>query len=138
MTILFVCKSNFGRSQIAEAIFNSESKKHHAKSAGTIVDRVTNHKLAEFPEHANLFTSMDEIGLDIRECTAELLTPAMVKEADKVVVMAEKHTWPEFLINCENVIYWDIADICNQSLEKYRETREQIKELVMELVGEIG
>ena len=34
MKVLFVCKSNIGRSQMAEAFFNKFSKNHKAISAG--------------------------------------------------------------------------------------------------------
>ena len=97
MNILFICKSNFGRSQIAETIFNQISKKNKATSAGTEKGRVTGHKLKDFPEHSNLFVCMDEIGLDIRENTSKLMTPEIVKNANKIIVMAEKETWPDYL-----------------------------------------
>ncbi len=138
MKILFICKSNFGRSQIAEAIFNSISPKHKATSAGTEKGRVTGHKLKDFPEHSNLFVCMDEIGLDIRENTAKSLTPKIVKDADKIIVMAEKETWPGYLKKSNKIAFWEIEDMCGQSLDKFRDARNQIKSLVEKLVKEIG
>jgi len=113
------------------------SKKNVSASAATERGRVTDHKLKEFPEHSNLFVCMDEIGFDIRENNVKLLTPAMLGGADKVIVMAEKHTWPEFLRTSDKVIFWQIEDVAGQSLEKFRNARDQIKRLVEELIKEI-
>ena len=138
MNILFICKSNFGRSQIAETIFNQISKKNKATSAGTEKGRVTGHKLKDFPEHSNLFVCMDEIGLDIRENTSKLMTPEIVKNANKIIVMAEKETWPDYLKKSNKVTFWEIEDMCGQSLDKYRKVRDQIKSLIENLVKEVG
>lgn len=138
MKILFVCKSNFGRSQMAEVIFNSLTRKHEAVSAGTEAGRVTGNRLEDFPEHSNLFICMNEIGLSIENNIAKLLTPEMVKEADKIIVMAEKETWPDYLKESDKVIFWNIEDMCGEPLEKFRDTRDKIKILIEELVKEIG
>lgn len=137
MKILFVCKSNFGRSQIAEALFNDKSKKHIAKSAGTEDGRVIGHKLSDFLEHANLFLCMDEIGLDIKNKYSKLLTEDMLNDADRVYVMAEKETWPAFLKESSKVIFWKVDDMCGESLERFRYTREKVKKLVDDLILEI-
>lgn len=137
MKILFVCKSNFGRSQIAEAIFNRILTKNKSTSAGIEKGRVTGHKLKDFPEHSNLFICMDEIGLNIRDNIVKLLTPEMVVGADKIIVMAEKETWPDYLKKSDKVIFWKIEDMCGQPLDKFREARDQIKNLVQDLINEI-
>jgi len=135
--MLFICKSNFGRSQIAETLFNQISKKHKAVSAGTEKGRVTGHKLKDFPEHSNLFICMDEVGFNIRENIVKLLTPEMVRDADKIIVMAEKETWPDYLKQSDKIVFWEIEDICGQSLDKFRKVRDQIKSLIENLVKEI-
>ncbi|MBN2015701.1 low molecular weight phosphatase family protein [Candidatus Dojkabacteria bacterium] len=135
MKVLFICKSNFGRSQIAEAIFNSISKKHKSISAGTEKGRVTDRKLEDFPEHSNLFICMYEIGLNIRENFAKHLTPEMVTNADKIIVMAKKEALPEYLKKSNKMFLWGIKDMCGQSLDEFRKVRDQIKELVEELIN---
>lgn len=138
MNILFVCKANFARSQIAEIIFNSLSKKHTATSAGTQKCRVTGHPLKDFPEHSNLFICMDEVGYEIRNNVSKLLTPSKVDKADIVIVMAEKDTWPDYLVKSKKVTYWKIDDLDGQSIENFRIGRDAIKKLVEDLVRKIG
>lgn len=132
--ILFVCKSNFGRSQMAEAIFNKISENYKSTSAGTEKGRVTGHKLKDFPEHSNLFICMDEIGINLRNNVAKLLTPKMIKDASKIIVMAEKETWPDYLKKSDKVIVWDIEDPCGKSLHKFIKIRNQIEKKVKELI----
>lgn len=138
MNILFVCKANYARSQIAEIIFNSLSKKHTATSAGTQKCRVTGHPLKDFPEHSNLFVCMDEIGYDIRNNVSKLLTPSKANKADIIIVMAEKDTWTEYLRRSTKVNYWKIDDLDGQSMENFRIGRDAIKKLVEEFVRKIG
>ena len=122
---------------MAETIFNSISQKYKSISAGTEKGRVTGHKLRDFPEHSNLFVCMDEIGFNIRENVSKPLTPKMVKDADKIIVMAEKETWPDYLKKSEKTTFWEIEDMCGQSLDKFRKIRDQIKSLVENLIKEI-
>ncbi len=138
MKILFICKSNFGRSQIAESIFNLISRKDVATSAAIEKGRVTGHFLKDFPEHANLLICMDEIAIDLRENVTKLLRPEMVQNADQIIVMAEKETWPDYLKKSEKTTSWKIDDPCGQSLEKFREVRDQIEKLVEDLVREMN
>src|SRR3989338_10979201 len=60
MKILFICKSNVGRSQMAPAFFNKLSKKHKAVGAGTHVRENENQSLHEF-----VIQSMAESGYDL-------------------------------------------------------------------------
>lgn len=137
MKILFVCKSNFGRSQIAETLFNYKSKKHQAISAGTEKGRVIDHKLIDFPEHSNLFVCMSELGFDIRENKSKLLTKEMIEEVDRVYVMAEKKTWPAFLKESNKVIFWKVEDMAGESLKSFIDARDKINLLIDKLLLEI-
>lgn len=57
--------------------------------------------------------------------------------ADKIIVMAEKETWPDYLKKSDKVIFWEIEDMCGQSLDKFRQARNQIKSRVEDLIKEI-
>lgn len=137
MKILFICKSNFGRSQIAESLFNHISNKHVAISAGIETGRVTGHKLKEFPEHENLFICMDEIGIELRDNIAKRLKAKMLNDVDIVVSMIKPELLPKLINKRYKIIYWDIKDMCGESLGIYRNTRDKIQKNVENLVKEI-
>lgn len=54
--------------------------------------------------------SMREVGLDLANNPRKNITPEMVESADRVIVMAEKDTWPEYLLNNPKVTYWEVEN----------------------------
>ena len=61
----------------------------------------------------------------------------MLEIADVVVSMAESDTIPEYILNNKKVVYWDMIDPFNRSLEFTRQVRNQIQTLVEELISEL-
>ena len=53
-----------------------------------------------------------------------------IDEADKVIVMAEKETWQDFLINNPKVIFWNIKDPEGMPDEEYKQIILQLKKLI--------
>src|SRR3989344_5808999 len=94
MKILFVCRGNVGRSQMAEALFSNYSN-HKVYSAGT--------KVYE-------------------------------NEGEKIIVMAEPETIPEFLRNNNKAMYWEIEDPKGKSIEDYRLLIKELKILIQKLI----
>ena len=135
MKIVFVCKANHGRSQLAEALFNNLTKgKHTAISAGTKVIREDANKEGQTISDPNIITAMKEVGIDVSQNVRNQFTPEMLKEADKVVVMSEPENTPSFLSQSEKAIFWNIPDTYNQNLEFVRGVRDQLKILVSDLI----
>ena len=142
MNILFVCRGNVGRSQIAQALFNNLSKNHRATSVGTkVVDKegnsVEGEKLQDREGARHIVATLDEIGIDVRLAKRNQITKEVVDSADIIVVMAEKETLPEYLLENQKVRYWEVGDPKNQTLEEVRATRETITGFVKELLNEI-
>ena len=133
MQVLFVCTANVGRSQMAEAFFNKLSKKNHASSAGIEVGDAEGESIGE-----RVVRIMKELGYDLSKNTRKQITREMAEKADKIIVMAEKETIPNYLKKSLKVIFWDVPDAKGQSEEFQYRVRDQIKELVEELVEEIG
>ena len=79
---------------------------------------------------------MDE-GIDISEHLREQLTSTMVQDADRVIVMADRDSWPDYLRDNDKVTYWDITDPAGleepAALSIYDEVRRRVQELVREL-----
>ena len=143
MKILFVCRGNVGRSQIAEALFNINSSTHQATSVGTkVFDKdgvsVEGEKLSEREGAKHIISTMDELGIDVRMARRNQITKESTLEANIIVSMSEEETLPEYLKENDKVRYWNIEDPKNKTIEEVRVTRERIDQLVNELLEEIG
>jgi protein-tyrosine-phosphatase len=131
MKILFICKANVGRSQMAPALFNMLSKKHNSIGAGTHVKEKEGQPLHEF-----VVKCMTELGYDLSKNSRKQLTSEMVKESDKIIVMTEKENLPDY-IDMKKVAFWNIEDAKDMSYKFHCKIRDQIKTLVEKLVKEI-
>ena len=131
MNILFVCKSNVGRSQMAEAFFSRLSK-HKSISAGTNVFEKEGQPLHEF-----VVKCMAEEGYDLSKNKRKQITVEMTNKSDKIIVMAKLEELPSYL-DLKKVILWNVDDAKDMSYEFHCKIRGQIKNLVTELVTEIG
>jgi protein-tyrosine-phosphatase len=75
MNILFICKANVGRSQMASAFFSMLSKKNKSTSAGTQVGEKEGQIVGDNEKTKLLVKVMDEKGIDIRNFKRKQLTP---------------------------------------------------------------
>ena len=144
MEVLFVCNGNITRSQIAKTLFNHLST-NHAECAGTRVHQKEGQTLQEVVEEAAargvsvvVLRLMSEERIDLSGATRRQVTTAMVDTADKVIVMADKDTLPDYLLANEKVVFWDLQDTLEAGYEFVRDVRDQIKQRVSDLVREIG
>lgn len=125
--VLFVCLHNAGRSQMSRALFEQAAQgRHSADSAGTTPgDRV----------HPEVVTVMDELGIDLRGRTPQLLTTELAERADVVVTMGCGDSCP--YIPGKRYLDWDLPDPKGQALNDVRVTREDIATRVTALVAEL-
>ena len=147
MRVLFVCGANINRSQIAEAIFNKMSKKGHATSAGTEVGiHASNGTLVKNSIINNPVALMKKEGYDLSKARVKRLTPAMVKSADRVVLLRPKKklggVLPACLEKAKDVEWWDINSIsddvpfneyCNLEKKRIKQIRAHVKRLVEQI-----
>jgi len=127
---------------MAQAMFNRLSK-HQSTSAGTMVlemDGQTVAKRAEVAPSGVLVLELmsEEEDQDLSSEQRTQLTPELVDAADKVIVMAERETWPDYLVESGKVEFWDIEDAFNIPTDAVRAIKDQIKVRVEELVRETG
>ena len=128
--VLFLCVGNSCRSQMAEGfakLYGSPFLK--VTSAGTKPASSVNPKAVEV---------MKELGIDITGQQPKILTSEMIQDADVLISMGcgVEESCPADLY--DNFVDWDLDDPYDQSIEKYREIRDEIKKLVKALVEEIG
>lgn len=138
--VLFVCRGNVARSQMAEALFKKYSR-FEAVSAGTRVPQEgpgrEGKELQNIPVAEPVVQCLrDKEDIDVSSYTNKQLDPEMLEDADVVVVMAEKKTVPDYLSNSKKAIFWDVKDPLGKPYESYCQTMSEIKTLVLDLISE--
>jgi arsenate reductase len=116
MNVLFVCKQNAGRSQMAHALH--EGRGGNARSAGTTpASRV----------HAEVAELMPELA----DRVPKQLDTADAEWADIVVTMGCGDECP--VIPGKRYVDWDLQDPAGEDVETVREIRDEIERRVAEL-----
>ena len=133
MEILFICKANVGRSQMAEAFFNRMSKRHHAISAGVNPGSWEGKNLHEF-----VIGCMAELGYDLSHSLSKSVTPEMVEKADKIIAIMEKSVLPNYIQISQKLLLWDIKDAGGKDYKFHCRIRDEINVFVERLVQRIG
>ncbi|MEE8402484.1 MAG: arsenate reductase ArsC [Candidatus Hydrothermarchaeaceae archaeon] len=124
--VLFVCVGNSARSIMAEALFNAVSPDGwKASSAGTKpAGSISGDAIAV----------LDEVGVKVEKDAPSLLGPKLAKSADIGITMGcgvEDECAVLFTPVKED---WGLDDPKGQSIEKFREMRDEIKRRVERLI----
>ncbi len=126
--VLFVCVENAGRSKIAEAFAKEYGKDRFlVSSAGNKPAEKVNPMVVD---------AMKEKGLDISASRPKLLTFDMAQDADLIVTMGcnEQEICPGPFL--KPTVDWKLEDPKGKPIEKVREIRDEIEQLVKKLVEE--
>ncbi len=135
--VLFICKGNVGRSQMAEAIFNSlASNRAIATSAGVDPGSYEGKRISE--AGPNVTACMKDIGLNVSDRVSKKLTKDMCNSADVIVSMVNKDVLPSYLQSSAKLVLWDITDPKSMDYTGHATIRGQIYERVKELVKELN
>ena len=122
--VLFVCKHNTGRSQMAEAFLRRFAGDDvEVASAGTIA--------ADRPD-PGVVAAMAELGMDISGARPKLIDPAQLARADRVITMG---------CDVEGVPRvdddWALPDPKGQPPERVREIRDLVSKKAADLAKEL-
>jgi arsenate reductase len=122
--VLFVCKHNTGRSQMAEAFLRRfVGDDVEVASAGTIA--------ADRPD-AGVVAAMGEIDMDISGARPKLIDPAAIARADRIITMG---------CDVEGVSRvdddWGLPDPKGQPPERVREIRDLVCKKAGDLAKEL-
>ncbi|HTE58049.1 MAG TPA: low molecular weight phosphatase family protein [Verrucomicrobiae bacterium] len=141
MKILFVCRGNNCRSQMAETLYNHMTNSTNASSAGTRVEGAGD-TLAEFGKRPGIksFTVdvMRDAGFNIQDKVQTQLTKDMLTKYDVVVSMAAKQFTPTWLSSAPNYIYWKIPDPKGRSYEITKHAKDAVEQKIHELIKTKG
>lgn len=123
--VLFVCKHNTGRSQMAEAYL-----RHFANEAIDVASAGTT--AADKPD-AGVVAAMADDGIDISAARPKLLTADVVQRADRIITMG---------CDVEGVPRmdgdWGLPDPKGQPPERVRAIRDTVKEKARQLAAELS
>ena len=141
MKVLFVCKANVGRSQVAQVRFEQLSK-HESYCAGigvaeSVAQRPSN-KLKDIRNLRPVEYIKTRLGVDHSERDRLQLTPEMIDDMDLAIIIHDKAEWPDYLKEGANVVFWDIPDTPGLDDESAGKLWNQVQLRVEELVREIG
>jgi arsenate reductase len=111
--VLFICRHNTGRSQMAEAFLR--------RFVGDDVDVASAGTIAADRPDPGVVAAMAEAGIDISAARPKLLDPAVAARADRIITMG---------CDVEGVPRidedWGLPDPKGQPLERIREIRDMV------------
>ena len=122
--IIFMCVGNSCRSQMAEGFMkNLAPKEWIINSAGTKPSNAVNPLAIEV---------MKEVGIDISKHTTKVAPIEMISQASHIISMGcgVLDSCPVYLFSNKVVEDWDLEDPAGQSIEKFREVRDKIKQRI--------
>jgi len=139
MKILFVCKQNVGRSQMAKAFYNQLTSSDDADAAGVVVNEpgqtLLERKATSSSKNFFVLDVMNEKGIDMSTFVRQPLSEDALSKYDRIISMALKEDTPTWLLESPKYTYWDVTDPRGQNSERTREVRDEIEARVRSLIA---
>jgi arsenate reductase len=126
-TFIFACVHNAGRSQMSAAFFNQLADPGQARaiSAGTHpAERV----------HPVVVDAMREVGIDLSDARPQKLTTELAQNAEMLVTMGCGDECP--YVPGLRRDDWPLPDPKGQGIESVRQTRDEIKRRISQLLAQ--
>ncbi len=128
--VMFVCKKNSCRSQMAEGF---------ARTLGKGKISVTSSGLEASEVNPTAVAVMSEIGIDISDQTSKQLSDFQPEEYDAVISLCGCGVnLPDAWVVREVFQDWQLDDPADQPIETFRRVRGEIKERVESLVNALS
>lgn len=129
--ILFVCFGNVGRSQMAEAFYNHLTNSNDSWSAG--IQKDTPMKYGN--PAPKVVDSMLELGIDISQAKVKTINQKIIDKSEKIIIMCKKEQCQNSLLEFKNIVFWNIEDPFEMTLDKTKNIRDKIKNKVSLLLN---
>ena len=128
--VMFVCKRNSCRSQMAEGF---------AKILGKGKIQVTSSGLESSKVHPTAIQVMSEIGIDITDQTSNPLSDFQAEDYDAVISLCGCGVnLPSAWVVREVFEDWQLDDPDGQPIETFHRVRDEVKERVIKLVESLS
>jgi arsenate reductase (thioredoxin) len=128
--VMFVCKRNSCRSQMAEGF---------ARTLGAGKIAVTSSGLEASRVHPGAIAAMAEVGIDITGQTSDPLSNFKAEDFDAVISLCGCGVnLPEAWLLREVFEDWQIEDPDGKSVEVFQRVRDEIRARVEDLIGVLG
>lgn len=138
MKVLFVCRQNVGRSQMAKAFYNHLTHTQDADAAGTHVaepgQTLLERKATSASKNFFVLDAMKDEGIDISNYKRRQIALDDLNRFDAVICMVDKDDTPEWLVHASNYIYWNVKDPRGQDYDTTARVRDVIKRNVEKLI----
>jgi len=127
-SVLFVCVHNAGRSQMAAAYLEAlGGGAVEVRSAGSAPGNAVNPAAVE---------AMAEEGIDMSAAQPKILTDEAVFASDVVITMGCGDACPFY--PGKRYLDWEFDDPAGKGVESVRPIRDEIKQRILGLLGELG
>jgi arsenate reductase len=126
-TFIFACIHNAGRSQMSAAYFNqlADPRQAHAISAGT-------HPAEHV--HPVVVDAMREVGIDLSDARPQKLTAELAQNAEMLITMGCGDECP--YVPGLRRDDWPLSDPKGQGIESVRQTRDEIRRRILQLLAQ--
>lgn len=129
--ILFLCRGNVGRSQIAEFLMKKKfGDRYEVISAGTKLSGPEEEIGNLVPAIQEVLDVMNEEQIDVSKAIRKQVTEDMVNNSDIVIALLEDEELPEYLVDSPKLVRWYIVDPKGKDLDETRRIKDEIKELI--------
>lgn len=135
MKVLFLCRANIGRSQIANKLYDKITGEKSIGAGAKVSEERQGMKVGEVVGAENMIPCMKDVGINLSKSEIKQVTPEMVNWADKIIIMTSKENLPDFILESKKLEFWNVKDPKGTDLETHRKTREQIKSLIQNLIN---
>lgn len=136
MKVIFICRGNMFRSQIATAIFNSlVNDGSSAEGYGTAAkqEEREGRLLSSYPELTLELSFMKEKGLDLSEKYCRQVTPESLVGATKIILMSEPEYTPTWISDYPYE-FWNVGNPTSLSLPIVENTYNLLYEKILKLL----
>lgn len=138
MKILFVCRRNNGRSQLAKGLYNHLTKSNDASSAGIEVDNpgqlLKDRAQQPTSQVKYIIQVMRDIGVDARGFERTSIEDLNLNVYDRIILLLEHEMVPDDLAALSNVEVWNIDDPQGGGLAAAQLASVQIKEKIVQML----